>query len=39
MRKEGRGPSYVRASGKLVRHRVQDLRHWMEQHLVQTGGR
>ena len=39
MRKEGRGPSYVRASGKLVRYRVQDLRHWMEQHLVQNGGR
>ena len=34
MRKEGRGPSYVRASQKLVRYRVADLRHWMEQHLV-----
>lgn len=34
MRKEGRGPSYVRTSNKLVRYRVADLRHWMEQHLV-----
>jgi hypothetical protein len=34
MRKEGRGPIYVRASQKLVRYRVADLRHWMELHLV-----
>ena len=38
MRKEGRGPSFVRASQKLVRYRVQDLRHWMEQHLIEHGG-
>ena len=37
MRKEGRGPRYVRASGKLVRYRIQDLREWMEQHLVDGG--
>jgi predicted DNA-binding transcriptional regulator AlpA len=37
MRKEGRGPSYVRTSNKLVRYRVADLRHWMEQHLVRGG--
>lgn len=39
MRKEGRGPRYVRASGKLVRYRVADLRAFMDAHLVDpTGG-
>ncbi len=36
MRKEGRGPSFVRASGKLVRYRIQDLRDFMNRHLVKT---
>lgn len=35
MRKEGRGPAYIRASGKLVRYRTQHLRDWMQQHLVE----
>ena len=37
MRKEGRGPAYIRASGKLVRYRVADLRAWMAQHRVEPG--
>lgn len=38
MRKEGRGPRYVRASGKLVRYRVADLRAFMDAHLVDPSG-
>lgn len=34
MRKEGRGPRFIRASQKLVRYRVQDLRDWMESFAV-----
>ena len=37
MRKEGRGPAFIRASGKLVRYRVSDLRNWMAQHRVEPG--
>jgi len=37
MRKEGRGPAFIRASGKLVRYRVADLNNWMTQHRVETG--
>lgn len=37
MRKEGRGPAYIRASGKLVRYRVADLNDWMAQHRVEPG--
>lgn len=37
MRKEGRGPRFVRASQKLVRYRVQDLRDWMESFAVTPG--
>ena len=37
MRKEGRGPAYIRASGKLVRYRVTDLNNWMAQHRVEPG--
>ena len=37
MRKERRGPPFVRASQKLVRYRVADLRAWMDQHLVEPG--
>ncbi|KPP91323.1 MAG: hypothetical protein HLUCCA08_08775 [Rhodobacteraceae bacterium HLUCCA08] len=37
MRKEGRGPAFIRASGKLVRYRVTDLRDWMAQHRVEPG--
>jgi len=37
MRKEGRGPAFTRASGKLVRYRIADLREWMEQHRVEPG--
>jgi predicted DNA-binding transcriptional regulator AlpA len=37
MRKEGRGPAFIRASGKLVRYRVADLNDWMAQHRVEPG--
>ncbi|MBL4544230.1 MAG: helix-turn-helix domain-containing protein [Rhodobacteraceae bacterium] len=37
MRKEGRGPAFTRASSKLVRYRVSDLRDWMAQHRVEPG--
>ncbi|MBQ2263151.1 MAG: helix-turn-helix domain-containing protein [Loktanella sp.] len=37
MRKEGRGPAFIRASGKLVRYRVADLHGWMAQHRVEPG--
>lgn len=37
MRKERRGPAYIRASGKLVRYRVADLNDWMAQHRVEPG--
>lgn len=36
MRKERRGPRYVRASGKLVRYRIADLREFMDGHLVEA---
>lgn len=38
MRKERRGPPFVRASQKLVRYRIADLRAWMDGHLVEHGG-
>lgn len=37
MRKEGRGPRYIRASQKFVRYRVQDLRDFMEGFVVPPG--
>ena len=37
MRKEGRGPAFIRASGKLVRYRVTDLNNWMAQYRVEPG--
>ncbi|SDN90561.1 Helix-turn-helix domain-containing protein [Lutimaribacter pacificus] len=37
MRKEGRGPRYVRPSHKMVRYARRDLDAWCEQHAVQPG--